>query len=775
MRKRKIITVAVAGILIFAAAGAGAKALESPPGFTVDGKAVTFTEDLGLPYLSETGYTMMPVRACLESIGCYVEWDAETKTVFASNAKASVSIPIGKTEVTINGQPVSTDAAAVIKDGKTYLPLRAVLEAYGYRVDWDKKAGVVYATSPEKLAPSPYNINGGTTGVFSRRQLEFSGFSGIEGDITLPTVTLIDRRECPYVYFGFDWAGDAGNAEGGFQLSSDPNDPTQHYWEVFLRQGQSWQWGGDNFLKMGSTHHLKFYSDAVSDTQTDLVVELDGREVVRKASAVTDFSGASAKTVIAMAMSDAFDGTNCRSISKGAKIENLKVLEYGAEQYTDFDGYNLYSEWKPAAGKGGMWFGTAECIPSWLHYGEDGSVSIYNERLPYEQKALPTAVTEREYNVPGNVTVTDQYIYYEDEKGQIIQAQLADPTVMKAVYQLPVWTYGNGEYVYGSLSVENGTAYLKYHQGGAVMGADFLIRLNDDGTTEELQSDYYEVKVLSDKIFTRWIGPMPGPGNLALRTADGESIKIGSSEYLYNWDYKNSGSIFGPDDVYLVGDKLFIIAYTYNLDEETLIRNPGIPGIYRIDINTGETVRVSDREIREFVLEGDFLYYEQEGIFYRQSIGDGKEERIGIAKPSILVGPPDDENANPDHAANLSGVENFLVLNGEIYWQNEADHGLYDIDGRKINSSSMLSGYRTSVLDSMDIMGDSGEYLVCTFEEGGPAYKLMVFDKEGNVVFSSYDKSYCRNISISGDRIYFYDQTTGTVCIAGLSAGTGGL
>lgn len=79
-----------------------------------------------------------------------------------------------------------------------------------------------------------------------------------------------------------------------------------------------------------------------------------------------------------MGMLTPFDGTNCLSRSEGAKIENLQVLEQGAYEYSGFESYSLYSDWRPATGPFGMWFGTADCIPSYLHFGTDGSVSIYS-------------------------------------------------------------------------------------------------------------------------------------------------------------------------------------------------------------------------------------------------------------------------------------------------------------------------------------------------------------------------------------------------------------
>jgi hypothetical protein len=744
---KKIIVTAVTSVFFLAAAW-GAGVYGAVPGFAVDGREVTFEETAGVPYIADTGLTMMPLRACLNAVGCDVAWDDQTKTVLVWKGSVSVEIPVGSREIYVNQKAVPVETPAVIKDGRTYLPLRAVLEAYGYQVNWDGTARAVSAFSPEQTAFTPYNINGGTTGVFSRKQLPFSGFHGIQGTVTLPVVTLGEKGDCPYVYFGFDWANDAGNAEGGFQFIEDPGHPAYNRWTVFLRQGNEWRWGENIALEQGSTHRLKFYSEQLPGGQVDLVIALDGREVVRKASAAADFSAASAKTVVAMGMSRPFDGKNCASKSKGAKIADLEVLAAGAGQYSDFESYELYREWRPSAG-GGMWFGTADCIPVYLHDEADGAVSIYNGGAILEQTATATPVARRAEHddIPGNVTVTDQYIYYEDRTGQIIQAKRSDPSAMKAVYQLPVWTYGNEEYVYSRLSAQDGAVYLRYHQGGAVMGADYLIRLSDDGTAEELQNSYNEVKILGDSRFSRWVGPMPVPGNLSMQGADGEYAPLGSADYLYTWGWRPDGTTgggFGPGDVALRGDLLYILAYDYEQAQEQGAANPGI---YGINVNTGETVRVSDREIPEFALEGDSLYYHSGGSFYRLPLGEGTEEPLG-----------------PQAAPDSEAIRNFLVLGGKIYWQQNFDQGLYDLSGKSLNAGGAL--------DSMALMGDSGEYLVCTFAEGGTAkFRIIVFDKAGDIVFKTPDKAYCRNIFIKGDQIYFYNLSTETVCVGQLNAG----
>ncbi|MCX6083567.1 MAG: stalk domain-containing protein, partial [Caldiserica bacterium] len=51
----------------------------------------------------------------------------------------TVTLTIGKAEMDVNGMPVAMDAAPVIKNGRTLLPIRALIETLGGKVMWDAK------------------------------------------------------------------------------------------------------------------------------------------------------------------------------------------------------------------------------------------------------------------------------------------------------------------------------------------------------------------------------------------------------------------------------------------------------------------------------------------------------------------------------------------------------------------------------------------------------------------------------------------------------------
>ncbi|QIB69208.1 hypothetical protein Ami103574_07670 [Aminipila butyrica] len=116
-------------------------------------------QGLGMPFLDENHRTMVPMRKLLESIGVELTWDNTVKKVTAVKTLAAnneypagrmitVEAAIGEDFITVNGKTVKMDTAAVIRDGRTYLPVRAVLEAFGYGVSWSDASSTVYVQSP---------------------------------------------------------------------------------------------------------------------------------------------------------------------------------------------------------------------------------------------------------------------------------------------------------------------------------------------------------------------------------------------------------------------------------------------------------------------------------------------------------------------------------------------------------------------------------------------------------------------------------------------------
>ncbi len=118
---------------------------------SIDGERVVYTESSGKPFVDEAGRTQVPFRQTMEEFGCSVSWEEGTQTAVASKDGIVVKVPIGEKNVYRNGQKIENDTAALIKDGRTYLPIRVVLESFGAKVVWNGTSSTVEVIlSPEE-------------------------------------------------------------------------------------------------------------------------------------------------------------------------------------------------------------------------------------------------------------------------------------------------------------------------------------------------------------------------------------------------------------------------------------------------------------------------------------------------------------------------------------------------------------------------------------------------------------------------------------------------
>ena len=83
------------------------------------------------PYIVD-GRTFIPVRAFVEATGATVEYDAVTQVVTIAGDGIDAQMTIGSNILTVNGETVVMDTAAAIKDGRTVLPVRYAGQAIGY-------------------------------------------------------------------------------------------------------------------------------------------------------------------------------------------------------------------------------------------------------------------------------------------------------------------------------------------------------------------------------------------------------------------------------------------------------------------------------------------------------------------------------------------------------------------------------------------------------------------------------------------------------------------
>ena len=103
--------------------------------YTVNG--VPYTNDVA-PFIDPIyDRTMIPLRAVSEALGAEVIWLNETRTVVIITSARTHSIEIGVPLVGGMGTPV-------IRDNRTFVPLRYVAELLGAQTHWDSSVLAAY-------------------------------------------------------------------------------------------------------------------------------------------------------------------------------------------------------------------------------------------------------------------------------------------------------------------------------------------------------------------------------------------------------------------------------------------------------------------------------------------------------------------------------------------------------------------------------------------------------------------------------------------------------
>jgi 3D (Asp-Asp-Asp) domain-containing protein len=106
------------------------------PEITVNGISKKIDAQGSKPII-KNGRTLLPIRTLIESLGGTVEWNDKEKKVTIELNGHSMVLWIGKTDAFVDGSNAIMDVAPLIISGRTYLPLRFISEHLGASVNWD--------------------------------------------------------------------------------------------------------------------------------------------------------------------------------------------------------------------------------------------------------------------------------------------------------------------------------------------------------------------------------------------------------------------------------------------------------------------------------------------------------------------------------------------------------------------------------------------------------------------------------------------------------------
>lgn len=374
------------------------------------------------------------------------------------------------------------------------------------------------------------------------------------------------------------------------------------------------------------------------------------------------------------------------------------------------------------------------------------------------------------------VVATDgEYVYYVggDNADKIMCAPLNDIKKTQKIYDIPE-NYMTETPCFPSLYEKDGQIMLTYHIGGGFMGSICYFTLSPDGA-KELGDNYITVTVGANSI-RYYIGNAPDAGNLQMKQPNGEWKSIGADGYIFGWNWKNDGKSLGGNSLncyYLKYDNLYIPGYdmTNGYKKAENKDYSEVTGIYRVNLKTNETVRVSlaDIHVSNFTNDTQYLYYTANNKIYRYDMISGTTDTI----PAAL----DKGYDITDIKACASGGAVFVSAN------NGSQNQLYLIDGdghtKKISETAdfeyftVKGDYAIVTLDDKRIMvsspSASGDYVERTFinTQQNP-YRLLVIDRNGKAVFKSADMANLNSTYITNDTFYYFNIVNMQMCYSEL-------
>lgn len=161
---------------------------------TLNGTEVTFPD--AQPFIDARNRTLVPIRFVSEAMGAKVDWEGDTRTVIIQKENDNIRYTIGQPIAYINEEMLTFDSYGIIKEDRTFVPLRFIAEMLSCDVDWMETTNTVIIKSS------------GVSEKFPEPQITVH-YPDSRDDKRMFWITLDNyrefKRECPYYEFKIEF------------------------------------------------------------------------------------------------------------------------------------------------------------------------------------------------------------------------------------------------------------------------------------------------------------------------------------------------------------------------------------------------------------------------------------------------------------------------------------------------------------------------------------------------------------------------------------------
>ncbi len=263
-------------------------------------------------------------------------------------------------------------------------------------------------------------------------------------------------------------------------------------------------------------------------------------------------------------------------------------------------------------------------------WSDSNGLSIRSANPQVNDAGLP------EYAAGNGFAVYKDYYYFAETDGplnHIYRSPVSNPEAREHVYEYEYsTTYGPNPRL--SFSVRDGSLWLYYHMGGAIMGSDHYVKLNEDGTAEVGPSGKVDFRdsPMGRVLVNYFVAP--SPPNLKLvpegSPEDAEPVILGDPSMIYGWAINisdNGATEYATGNMQVVGTNLYTHGSAYPLSPENRRESKRV---WRIDLKTRKPTLIFQESIDKFKVTADrrILYVKTaDGLLYASDL-NGQQETL---------------------------------------------------------------------------------------------------------------------------------------------------
>ena len=113
------------------------------PIMTVNGIQTEIDAGRNTKPVIENGRTLVPIRAIIESIGGRVEWENETQSTLLYHEDDIIKLQLNNFTAYVNNKPYTLDVCPIVINERTMLPIRFIAEGFNLAVSWNENSKTV--------------------------------------------------------------------------------------------------------------------------------------------------------------------------------------------------------------------------------------------------------------------------------------------------------------------------------------------------------------------------------------------------------------------------------------------------------------------------------------------------------------------------------------------------------------------------------------------------------------------------------------------------------